>query len=302
MHHLQDARRPPRLHVHATRDGRAGTGGAASRTASVGRPGDMSVRTRLAVAFLAISLLIPLVGLVAVRQQYTVSKRAAQLEARHVAEPIAHTIANSAALTNGAALTKGDQRHLYQDEKRLRQYLDDLQRELRRHVEVIDSQQRVLAAASPGKGEGEAEARRDIDAEVAATIRDGQPRTFVERDKEFPAGTLQVVIPLRSAQSRIVGAVVMEYTPLYRELLAAGAATRRAIVAASVAGLLLGLLLAYGLARGLVRDLHRLGQAAGRLGTATSTSAPRCAAAGSWGSWPPRSTTWPHASPPRRRR
>jgi len=101
---------------------------------------------------------------------------------------------------------------------------------------------------------------------VAATIRDGQPRTFVERDKEFPAGTLQVVIPLRSAQSRIVGAVVMEYTPLYRELLAAGAATRRAIVAASVAGLLLGLLLAYGLARGLVRDLHRLGQAAGRLG------------------------------------
>jgi len=62
-----------------------------------------------------------------------------------------------------------------------------------------------------------------------------------------------------------VGAVVMEYTPIYRELLAAGAGTRRAIVAASLVGLLLGLLLGYGLARGLVGDLRRLGRAAGQL-------------------------------------
>jgi diguanylate cyclase (GGDEF)-like protein len=100
---------------------------------------------------------------------------------------------------------------------------------------------------------------------VAATLRDGQPRTFVERDTDYLAGTLQVVVALRSDHRGIVAAVVMEYTPIYRELLAAGADTRRAIVAASAAGLPLGLLLGYGLARGLVTDLRRLGQAAGQL-------------------------------------
>src|SRR6266508_2711695 len=209
------------------------------------------VRTRLTIAFLAVSLLVSLVGLVAVREQDAASLRAAQIEARHVAEPVAHTIANT------AELTTGDQGQLYHDPERLQDYLDDLQRDLH---------QRVLAAATPNKDEAVgAGARQDIDAEVAATIRDGQSRTFVEREPEYPAGTLQVVIPLRTEQGRIVGAVVMEYTPIYRELLAAGAGTRRVIVAASAAGLLLGLLLAYGLARGLVADLRRLGGAAARL-------------------------------------
>ncbi len=221
----------------------------------------MSVRGRLTLAFLAVSLLIPLVGLLAVREQYVASQRAAQIEARHVAEPIAHTIANTAELTGG------DQRQLYHDQQRLQEYVDDLQRDLHRHMEVVDLHQRILAAATPGKDQDEdaTAARQDTDAEVAATIRDGQPRTFAERDPGYPAGTLQVVIPLRSEQGGIVGAVVMEYTPIYRELLAAGAGTRRAIVAASAAGLLLGLLLGYGLARGLVADLRRLGRAASQL-------------------------------------
>jgi len=218
------------------------------------------VRTRLTIAFLAVSLLVPLVGLVAVQEQYAASLRAAQIEARHVAEPVAHTIANT------AELTTGDQGQLYHDPERLQDYLDDLQRDLHRHIEVVDLHQRVLAAATPNKDEAVgAGARQDIDAEVAATIRDGQSRTFVERKPEYPAGTLQVVIPLRTEQGRIVGAVVMEYTPIYRELLAAGAGTRRVIVAASAAGLLLGLLLAYVLARGLIADLRRLGGAAARL-------------------------------------
>jgi len=105
----------------------------------------VSVRVRLALAFLAVSLLIPLVGVLAVREQYAASQRAATAEARHVAEPIAHTIANTAELTGG------DRGQLYHDQERLQEYLDDLQRDLHRHMEIIDPQQRVLAAATPGK-------------------------------------------------------------------------------------------------------------------------------------------------------
>jgi methyl coenzyme M reductase alpha subunit len=56
----------------------------------------------------------------AVREQYGASERAARVEARHVAEPIAHTIANTAGLTGG------DQRQLYHDQQRLQQYVNDL--------------------------------------------------------------------------------------------------------------------------------------------------------------------------------
>ncbi|HEV8651824.1 MAG TPA: hypothetical protein VG276_21105, partial [Actinomycetes bacterium] len=90
------------------------------------------MRARLTLAFLAVSLLVPLVGVLAVRQQYAASQRAASAEAHHVAEPIADTIANTAELSQGA------QRRLYQDQQRLQQYLDDLQRDLKRHMEVID--------------------------------------------------------------------------------------------------------------------------------------------------------------------
>jgi diguanylate cyclase (GGDEF)-like protein len=56
-----------------------------------------------------------------------------------------------------------------------------------------------------------------------------------------------------------------EYTPIYRELLAAGAGTRRVILAASLSGLILALLVGFLLARSLVRDLRQLTRAAGRL-------------------------------------
>ncbi len=216
----------------------------------------MSVRTRLTVAFLAVSLLVPGVGLLAAHEQYEASGRAARIEARHVAEPIAHTIANTAELGEGG-------RRLYQAPERLQAYVAGLQRDLRRHMEVIDTHQRILAAAGP---DGQAaRSGRDTDEEVAATIRDGRPRTFAERDPDYPHGILQVVVALRTETGTTVGAVVMEYTPIYQELLAAGVDTRRAILAASVAGLVLALGLGFLLARGLVGDLRRLGRAAARL-------------------------------------
>jgi HAMP domain-containing protein len=217
----------------------------------------VSVRARLTVAFLATALLVPAVGLLAVRQQYQTSQRAAQVEARHVAEPIAHTIANT------AELSQHGQAQLYQQPRLLQEYISDLHRDLRRDIVVVDPSKRILADAIPAN-QGTI-FTHDTHGEIPATIGDGRPRTFTERSPDFPDGIQQIVIALRSETGDTVGAVIMEYTPMYRELVAAGAGVRRVILVVSVAGLALALLLGYLLARGMVRDLRALGEAAGRL-------------------------------------
>jgi diguanylate cyclase (GGDEF)-like protein len=248
-----ERRRTRHLDTAAPWGGRM-AGGARRGCGRVRRAG-ASVRVRLTMAFLLVSLLAPMVGLLAVRGQDAASRRAARIEGRHVAEPLAHTIANTAKLTGG------DQPPLYQQPVRLEEYVRDIHRDLRRDIVVVDAHGRILADVI-GANRGPA---FDLGGEVAATIRDGRPRTFVERSPDHPQGILQVVVPLRTGQGATVGAVVMEYTPIYRELAAAGAGTRRIILAASAAGLLLALLLGYGLALRLVADLRRLGRAAGRL-------------------------------------
>jgi diguanylate cyclase (GGDEF)-like protein len=251
----QDGKRRRTRHLDAAAPWVGGMAGGARRRWVWARRAGASVRVRLTMAFLLVSLLVPMVGMLAVREQYAASRRAARIEARHVAEPLAHTIANTAKLTGG------DQPPLYLQPVRLQEYVSNIHRDLGRDMVVVDAHGRILAhvvAANRGQA-------FDLGGEVAATIRDGRPRTFVERSADYPQGILQVVVPLRTEQDTTVGAVVMEYTPIYRELVAAGAGTRRITLAASAAGLLLALLLAYGLARGLVADLRRLGRAAGRL-------------------------------------
>jgi diguanylate cyclase (GGDEF)-like protein len=217
----------------------------------------VTVRARLTVAFLATALLVPAVGVLAMRQQYRASERAARIEARHVAEPVAHTIANT------AELSEHGQPQLYQQPKLLQEYISDIHRDLRRDIVVVDPAKRILGdaiAANQGTT-----FTHDTHGEVAATIHDGHARTFTERSPDYPDGIQQVVIPLRSETGGTVGAVIMEYTPIYQELLAADARTRRIIIAVSLGGLGLALLLGYLLASGLVHDLHALGHAAGRL-------------------------------------
>ncbi|MFD0596858.1 hypothetical protein ACFQZ4_35200 [Catellatospora coxensis] len=43
-------------------------------------------------------------------------------------------------------------------------------------------------------------------------MRDGMPRAFRELNADFPAGIELVAVPMRAAQNKIVGAVLLEYT------------------------------------------------------------------------------------------
>src|SRR5262249_49907013 len=104
------------------------------------RPRLGRVGTRLTVAFLAVSLLTPLVGLVAISADVSVSRRAARIEAEHLAETVAETITRVDA--DGTVA-------LYRQGQRLQQYIADLHRTLRRDIEVLDDKLRILADAIP---------------------------------------------------------------------------------------------------------------------------------------------------------
>ncbi|MEU8078980.1 diguanylate cyclase [Catellatospora citrea] len=209
------------------------------------------VGPRLTVAFLAVALLLPLVGLVAIREQHASSLRAAQIEAQNVAEQVAHLVTQPAG--PGQPL-------LYQQPAGLQQYVSRVNRDGNRDLEIVGLNRRVLADAIPAnRGRLFAD---DRGGEVAATMRDGRPRAFRELNVDYPGGIELMAVPMRAAQNKIVGAVLLEYTPLYRQLLAGGGETRQIIVGASLAGMGAALALGYLLSHGLVRDLRRLTRAA----------------------------------------
>src|SRR5262249_15829817 len=172
----------------------------------------------------------------------------------HLAETVAETITRVDA--DGTVA-------LYRQGQRLQQYIADLHRTLRRDIEVLDDKLRILADAipqnrgSPFEGTGERE--------IEAVLVNGRSPTFVERSPDFPAAAEQVVVPLRVG-STLVGAVVMEYTAIHRELLAAGRTSRWAVLVISFLGLAAALIVAVASSRRIVRNLRQLTETAGRLG------------------------------------
>jgi signal transduction histidine kinase len=79
-------------------------------------------------------------------------------------------------------------------------------------ITVLDRDKRIVAdAVAPEIG---STYRDDTHDEVARTIVDGTPRTFIETSPAYPQGIKELVVPLRIANAT-VGALILEYTPIY---------------------------------------------------------------------------------------
>lgn len=50
-----------------------------------------------------------------------------------------------------------------------------------------------------------------------ATMRDGQPRRFTEESVDYPSGVDEVVVPVKDATGKIVGAVVMSTSHIFND-------------------------------------------------------------------------------------
>jgi PAS domain S-box-containing protein len=120
----------------------------------------------------------------------------------------------------------------------------------------VDANQLILADAFPAEvGKIYTDDPGD---EIGATLKDRQVRTFVEVSKQFPKGIKQIVVPIQGASEQVIGAVVLEYTPLYDELMRLTRTTIRQVILAGCVGVLLTVLIAFYMGRSIARPLEQL--------------------------------------------
>lgn len=85
-----------------------------------------------------------------------------------------------------------------------------------RDIVIVDKNKRILADAIPANVG--LLFNHDSDNEVGRTLRDGAQRTFIERSPDYPEGIHQVVVPIRTAQDGIIGALVFDYEARFRQV------------------------------------------------------------------------------------
>ncbi|MDG6106975.1 EAL domain-containing protein [Dactylosporangium aurantiacum] len=212
----------------------------------------MSLRRKLVGGYVLVAVLVALVGAVAWRVDVRSAQRAAITEAEHVAYGVAKDVAFGL-----AADTSGENPGpLYDNPEGLAAYLDRLGELQGRDIVVVDARQRVLGDAVP-ENIGTVFDHDTAD-EVGATVRDRVPRTFVEVSVDYPDGIKQLVVPLVGRDGTTLGAVILEYTPLYDEMVASTRRAQLTIAAVCTAGVLLVLLVGGLLAASLTRRVATL--------------------------------------------
>ena len=181
-----------------------------ARKAGVGTDVSLTSQRKLIAAFAAVIVIIVGVAAYWIWLDVQQAEQMATREADHVARTLADIIVEPLPGSAGG--------RLWGDREQLRRFVASVHGRQRRDLTVIGPDRIVMADAVPAEvGE---RFDRDQQGEVAATMRDGRTRTFIETSDAYPAGINQVVVPIR-AGSTIVGALVLEYTPLYQEALAA---------------------------------------------------------------------------------
>ncbi len=199
-----------------------------------GTPQGANVRWKVTAAFIAAACLVAALIYVAIAIQFETVEHSAQLGAADVAELIAD-----------AAIENNNFR------PRLQEYVTRLNSLRKRDVVIVDTNKRGLADVNPS--EVGLTFDHDSDNEIGKTISDGQTRTFIETSATHPAGAYQIVVPLwkgTSDSSKVtIGAVILEYTAIRDELLAAEREDLYLITAVGIVALLLSTIFGFDFAK-----------------------------------------------------
>ncbi|MEH2064467.1 MAG: ATP-binding protein [Nostoc sp.] len=197
----------------------------------------MKIRHKLISGFIGISLLTAVVGGVAISQQFQISQKLAIKESQQVAE----TIANFLTSTHKYKSDETGNFVFYQDSEEVQSFTEKLHNLQKRDIVVVDIKKHILADAVPENIGTTFD--HDRNNEVSKTIQDGVSRYFIEKSRDYPQGIKLVAIPLKLEEKQIVGAIILEYTPIYQEALAAAQSTTIAIAITSLTCIILALVL-----------------------------------------------------------
>ena len=210
-------------------------------------PPRVTIFAKLAAAFLIVAVLVTGFAWFAIRMHRATVEDAAEIAATQVANAIAFDVVKD--------------EHFISD---LQGSLETLYVTHARDVTVVDLKHTDLADSDPNEVGTRYRGDRG---EVAATLNDGRTRTFIEQESNRPGTSREIVVPVRNggAGSPIVGAVILEYTPIRDELLAAGNEAFDRIL--EVGMIVVGAVALFGLAiaRRITRPIRELSEVVARI-------------------------------------
>jgi PAS domain S-box-containing protein len=183
--------------------------------------GPVSIRLKLSASFLAVALLVVSFVVIMLWMQMEAAEYAAIFEADHMATTIAAEIGGN---------DTGDPQFAQ------RQITKLLGHDVR-DVFVVDANKRVIADADPT--EIGLLFSNDPDNAIGSTLADGRTHTFTEVHESPRSVARQVAVPIyrdpANRRSSIVGALILEYTPLYNAMMTEARAVFYFLAAVGVA-------------------------------------------------------------------
>ncbi|KHD75093.1 EAL domain-containing protein [Actinoplanes utahensis] len=212
----------------------------------------MNVRQKLLGGYLLVALLVAATATVAWHANAASAEKAATQEAVRLAQGIALDV------TLGLPVDTADEivSPLYYSATALSNYLQRLHEIQHRDAVVVDYAKYIVGdvvVENVGRFFD-----HDLGNEVGRTIADGRSRVFVETSVDYPDGIKQVVVPMNNKAGKTVGAVIVEYTPIYDQMMAATRQSQLITLIAAVVVIVLVIGLGLGLAGSLTRRITSL--------------------------------------------
>jgi diguanylate cyclase (GGDEF)-like protein/PAS domain S-box-containing protein len=212
----------------------------------------MTIRQKVSYGFVAIAILMAVLGAIRIYRQVEFSKEHAITHAEIAARVFALSIAREEEETNIPPI--------YTHPQNLQEYVKDFHEIVKLDLVVADRNKKILAdVISHNVG---TIFDHDQGNEVGQTIQDGVARTFIEKSPDYPKGIKQLVIPFKSEQGESLGAVVIEYTPFYREAVKEAVIYAITVGAIAIVSILFALILGYKISMAIANPVHKLKEAA----------------------------------------
>ncbi|MEH2376655.1 sensor histidine kinase [Nostoc sp.] len=191
------------------------------------------------------------IGAISAYQQLKMAKYLAQQEAEEVAGLVGYFVSHE--------LQYHQTRSRDEILADLQNHVQALHKQRQRDLEIVDRNKIILADVLTE----DIGTRLDHDRnnEVGKTIHDGIPRTYIETSPEYPEGIQLIAVAFKTSKGETIGAVILEYTPLYK---AALATAHKNIVVTSVISLgcgIFALAAGYLLSRSISKPIKQLQQA-----------------------------------------